>query len=86
MIKELQALGLNVIPMGAIVVPEPLMTEPLVQAVEEQKADETVQKEAVELEEAAGGSEVVADSDNKEVSEVPETITPEQVERDGANG
>ena len=61
LIKELQALGLNVVPMGATVTPEPLLTEPLGEAIVEQKADEKLGKEAHDLQEAAGGDKVVAE-------------------------
>lgn len=73
LIKELQALGLNVVPQGAIVTPEPLMTEPLSQAISEQKASEKIEGEAKELEKALGGQEVVTSQDQSVVPS-PENI------------
>jgi DNA-directed RNA polymerase subunit beta len=55
LIKELQALGLNVLPMGAKVVEEPLMTEPLKEAIEEQKTEVEGKNLAHEL----GGNESI---------------------------
>ena len=52
LIKELQALGLNVIPMGATVTAEPTLTEPL----EEAKIDEKVERVAKEMEKELSGS------------------------------
>ncbi|HSX40935.1 MAG TPA: DNA-directed RNA polymerase subunit beta, partial [Candidatus Saccharimonadales bacterium] len=51
LIKELQALGLNVIPQGAMVSAEPLLTEPLPQAIADEQISEKVEKEAKELQE-----------------------------------
>lgn len=69
LIKELQALGLNVIPQGAIVTPEPLMTEPLPQAILEQKDEEKTK----ELEQALG-AEAVMGSEDSGVVPSPENI------------
>ena len=51
LIKELQALGLNVVPVGAQVVAEQIMTEPMREA----KADEKIEEEAKEMEKELGG-------------------------------
>ncbi len=51
LIKELQALGLNVVPMGATITPEPTMVEPLADA----KIDEKVEQDAKEMEQELGG-------------------------------
>ncbi len=51
LIKELQALGLNVIPVGAQVVAEQVMTEPMKEA----RADEKIEEEAKEMEKELGG-------------------------------
>ena len=53
LIKELQALGLNVVPMGATVVSESTMTEPMAEA----KIEEKVEQEAKEMEKELGGAE-----------------------------
>ena len=79
LIKELQALGLNVIPQGAIVTPEPLMTEPLSQAISEQKDGEKIEGEAKELEKALGGQDVVASQDQSVVPS-PENIIEKGLE------
>lgn len=50
LIKELQALGLNVVPMGATVTAEAVMTEPMSEA----KIDEKVEQEAKEMEHELG--------------------------------
>ena len=55
LIKELQALGLNVVPMGAQIVAEPTMIEPMKDA----KIDEKVEAEAKEMEKELGGEDVV---------------------------
>ena len=59
LIKELQALGLNVVPTGAMVKPEALMVEPLAEA----KADEKVEREAKEMEQELGGAQDMAAND-----------------------
>ncbi|MEK9207680.1 MAG: DNA-directed RNA polymerase subunit beta, partial [Patescibacteria group bacterium] len=55
LIKELQALGLNVVPMGAQIVAEPTMAEPMKDA----KIDEKVEEQAKEMEKELGGIENV---------------------------
>jgi DNA-directed RNA polymerase subunit beta len=57
LIKELQSLGLNVVPQGAIVADAPEETE------KEAKAEEIVQEEVKELEESLDANEVVEESD-----------------------
>jgi DNA-directed RNA polymerase subunit beta len=52
LIKELQALGLNVVPMGATVTKEPS----LVESPEEAKAEEKTEQEAKEMEKVLGGN------------------------------
>ena len=63
LIKELQALGLNVIPMGAKVIEESIMTEPISKAI----AEEKIEKTALELERELGGEKLVADSNRGEM-------------------
>ncbi|MBI4097902.1 MAG: DNA-directed RNA polymerase subunit beta [Candidatus Levybacteria bacterium] len=55
LIKELQALGLNVIPMGAQVAAEPVMTEPMAQA----RVDEKAETEAKEMEQELGAKDEI---------------------------
>ncbi len=63
LIKELQALGLNVVPMGAKVIEEPILSEPMNKAIAEQK----IEKTAIELERELGGKNLVADSNRGEI-------------------
>ncbi len=65
LIKELQALGLNVVPVEATVTQELLMTEPLKQA----KMDEKIEEEAKELEKELGAKEEITPGGG--VEEVP---------------
>ncbi len=58
LIKELAALGLDVLPVGATVVAEPLLAEPLPLAIAEEKIDKAVEEEAKELREELGATEV----------------------------
>lgn len=53
LIKELQALGLNVVPVGAQVAQEAVMVEP----IKEAEAEEKVEEEAKEMEKELGGTE-----------------------------
>ncbi len=53
LIKELAALCLNVIPMGATVTEEPLFTEPIEKAVKDEAEREKVQEEVKELSEVS---------------------------------
>ncbi len=75
LIKELQALGLNVVPMGAQVVAESVMTEP----IKEARADEKTGLQAKEMEQALGGITDEMSAGDKGVESVPspETTTPE---------
>ncbi len=74
LIKELQALGLNVVPMGAQIVAEPTMSEPMKDA----KMDEKVEAEAKELEKELGGEDVVTEEPGVEESNAPsEDVEPE---------
>jgi len=77
LIKELQALGLNVVPMGAQIIAEPLMTEPLAEA----KKDEKIEEEAKEMEKELGGvtEEMIGTSENG-VEDVP---SPEDLKEEG---
>lgn len=72
LIKELQALGLNVIPQGAMVVAEAEMIEPMKAA----RADEKAEKEAKEMEQELGATEQVEEN-NKGVKDVssPEMVS-----------
>ncbi len=71
LIKELNALGLNVVPVGATVVPA--AGEIVLESVEAQKEEEKVAVEAKELEQALGGTEVV--TQGQEVAEAPVEVT-----------
>lgn len=77
LIKELQALGLNVLPMGAKVVEEPLMTEPIKEAIEEQKTEE----EAKDLAHELGGEESLGETPEIQIggtgAEAPPEVTNE---------
>ncbi|MBI2621851.1 MAG: DNA-directed RNA polymerase subunit beta [Candidatus Levybacteria bacterium] len=66
LIKELQALGLNVIPTGAMVATEQVMTEPLTEA----KKDEIAEKQAKEMEKELGGKEIVTRERGVEEAEI----------------
>ena len=52
LIKELQALGLNVVPMGAMIAPEAVMIEPIALA----RVDEKAEADAKEMEKELGGT------------------------------
>ncbi|EKD85873.1 MAG: DNA-directed RNA polymerase subunit beta [uncultured bacterium] len=78
LIKELQALGLNVVPMGAQIVAEPLMTE----SMKEAKADEKVEIQAKEMEKELGGKDEVTNEGGIEEVPSPEN-TPETGEVNG---
>ena len=69
LIKELQALGLNVVPVGALVTDDKLMTEPLSLA----KKDEKVEEDAREMEKELGGVDEM--SKDPGVESVPEPGT-----------
>lgn len=58
LIKELAALGLNVLPVGATVTPEPLLTEPLPQAIEDEKLEKAIGEDVKDLREQLGATEV----------------------------
>ncbi len=67
LIKELQALGLNVIPMGAQVAPESVMVEPMNEA----KVDEKVEQQAKEMEKALGAEEQVTQANGASIVPSP---------------
>ncbi|MBP9716565.1 MAG: DNA-directed RNA polymerase subunit beta [Candidatus Levybacteria bacterium] len=74
LIKELQALGLNVVPMGAQIVAEPTMVEPMKEA----KADEKIEEEAKEMEKELGGEDIVTEEPGVEETNAPsEDVEPE---------
>ena len=75
LIKELQALGLNVVPMGATITPEPTMVEPLADA----RIDEKVEQDAKELEKELGGETNEMTSEGG-VEDVP---SPEDLKEEG---
>lgn len=76
LIKELQALGLNVVPMGATITPDAIMTEPMAEA----KLDEKVEQDAKELEHELGGDTETVDGDGIEDVPSPEDLKDETVE------
>ncbi|TXG78654.1 hypothetical protein E6Q11_00625 [Candidatus Dojkabacteria bacterium] len=83
LIKELQALGLNVVPMGAQVKEDAIMTEPLAEA----RKDEAIEEQAKELEQELGGVTEVVTSEGG-VEDVPapeEEATNEEIENDIMN-
>ncbi|MBI2195713.1 MAG: DNA-directed RNA polymerase subunit beta [Candidatus Levybacteria bacterium] len=59
LIKELAALGLDVLPVGATVVAEPLLSEPLPAAIAEEKLGRAIQEDTKELRKELGAQEVV---------------------------
>ena len=77
LIKELQALGLNVVPMGATVGQEPTMIEP----IDEAKVDEKAEKDAKEMEKALGGNveEMTQEKGSVEVASSPDNINGEEI-------
>jgi DNA-directed RNA polymerase subunit beta len=81
LIKELNALGLNVVPVGATVV-KTLADVPL-ETAEVQKEQETITEEGKELEKELGGTDVVeagsvSASAPIQEAEVAETAAPEE--------
>lgn len=77
LIKELNALGLNVVPMGATVVDKPL-DEPIENLIEAKKAaaEEIVENQAHELQQQLGGKETLAageESSKAEGMDIAET-------------
>lgn len=75
LIKELQALGLNVVPMGATITQEAAMVEPLAEA----KVDEKVSEEAREMEAELGGAE----QDMTNEGGVEDVPSPEDLKEEG---
>jgi DNA-directed RNA polymerase subunit beta len=62
LIKELAALGLNVVPVGAQIAEEKVVEEPAAKILEEEKIEEEVEKEAHAMVEELGGGEVIEES------------------------
>ncbi len=62
LIKELAALCLDVLPVGATVTAEPLLTEPLPQAIAEEKLDKAIEADVKELRLQLGAVEVEQNS------------------------
>jgi DNA-directed RNA polymerase subunit beta len=73
LIKELQALGLNVIPMGATISEKPI-DAPLTDTPAEEKAEEQVEAQGKELREELGGADSLAEGGetNKQGVEIAE--------------
>ncbi len=65
LIKELQALGLNVVPMGATISDKPIDV-PLTETPAEEKAEEQVEAQAKELQKELGGASSLAESGQAE--------------------
>ena len=86
LIKELNALGLNVVPIGATVLDKPI-DAPLETAeeVKEAQKEEKVEEEAKEMQEQLGGEEIVADNKNQaqeegiEIASAGENVKEETV-------
>ena len=74
LIKELAALGPDVLPVGATMTPEPLLTEPLAQAIAEEKVDKAIEEDAKDLAAELGATEV-----SEEVSIGTETAEAEEM-------
>ncbi|MEX2012818.1 MAG: DNA-directed RNA polymerase subunit beta [Candidatus Levyibacteriota bacterium] len=69
LIKELAALGLDVLPVGATVTAEPLLTEPLSEAIAEEKLEKAIQEDAKELAVELGAAEVEQESVGTQTAE-----------------
>jgi len=79
LIKELQALGLNVIPMGATISDKPIDL-PVIETIAEEKAEEKLESEAKELQEELGGGEVIEQAQEGSVGQAgDETVKTEVV-------
>ena len=76
LIKELQALGLNVVPMGATITEEQTMTEPL----DEAKKDEVVEQVAKEMEKELGANIEEMTQEKGAVESVP---SPDSMSEEG---
>jgi DNA-directed RNA polymerase subunit beta len=75
LIKELQALGLNVVPLGATVIAEPSLTESLPEA----KAEEKVEEEVKEMKKELGADE----QDMTNEGGVEDVPSPENLKDEG---
>ncbi len=87
LIKELNALGLNVVPVGATVLDKPI-DAPLETAeeVKEAQEEEKVEEEAKEMQEQLGGGEIVADNKSQAQAEGIEIASAgENVKEDAVN-
>ena len=87
LIKELNALGLNVVPIGATVLDKPI-DAPLETAeeVKEAQKEEKVEEEAKEMQEQLGGEEIVADNKSQAQEEGIEIASAgENVKEDAVN-
>jgi DNA-directed RNA polymerase subunit beta len=82
LIKELNALGLNVVPVGATVSDKPI-DAPLetVEEIKEAVQEEKVEEEAKEMQEELGGEEVTEETPGVEVAEAGESLQEEAVEQ-----
>jgi DNA-directed RNA polymerase subunit beta len=79
LIKELQALGLNVLPMGATISDKPIDL-PVIETIVEEKAEEKVESEAKELQQELGGGEVIEQAKEGSVGQAgDESVKPEVV-------
>jgi DNA-directed RNA polymerase subunit beta len=85
LIKELNALGLNVVPVGAMVVPTGISSpadDTMQDATEaKEELEEKVEHEAKELQEELGGEEVLSQSDQKQASEQGVEVSAEEGEK-----
>ena len=78
LIKELQALGLNVIPMGATISDKPIDL-PVIETIAEEKAEEKTEAEAKELQEQLGGGEVIEQTDEGSVGQAGDEAVKAEV-------
>ena len=79
LIKELQALGLNVIPMGATISDKPIDL-PVIETIAEEKAEEKLESEAKELQQELGGGEIIEQVKEGSVGQVgDETVKEEAI-------
>jgi len=73
LIKELQALGLNVIPMGATISDKPIDL-PIIETIVEEKAEEKVESDAKELQKELGAGEVIEQAQEVSVSQTGDEL------------
>jgi DNA-directed RNA polymerase subunit beta len=78
LIKELQALGLNVIPMGATISDKPIDL-PVIETIVEEKAEEKLESQAKELQQELGAGEVIEQAKEASVGQAGEETVKTEV-------